>query len=51
MIRFMLGLLIAFGAVGGMDDPANPLLLNTALAFVGLAIMSSGANKLNRKFA
>ena len=39
------------GAVGGMEDPANPLLLNTVLALLGLAIMSAGVDKLNRKYA
>lgn len=51
MIRFILGFLIVFGAVGGMEDPANPLLLNTAVALVGCALMYFGTNKMNRSFA
>lgn len=48
MIRFALGLLLTFGAVGGMEDPANPLLPLVAIAFVGLAIMATGVSKLNK---
>lgn len=51
MIRFILGLLITMGAMGGMDDPANPLLACTVVALAGLAIMGAGVNALNRKFA
>lgn len=51
MIRFILGLLIVLGAVGGMDDPATPLLPNIAIAIVGLAVMYFGANKLNKVYA
>jgi hypothetical protein len=46
MIRFILGFLIVFGAVGGMEDPANPLLVNTAVACVGLGLMYMGSKKL-----
>ena len=45
MIRFILGLIITMGAVGGMEDPANPLLLNIAVALVGLSLMYFGTNK------
>jgi hypothetical protein len=48
MIRFILGLVIVMGAVGGMEDPANSLLPLVAIAFVGLAIMSAGIIKLNK---
>jgi hypothetical protein len=43
MIRFVIGLIVAMGAVGGMDDPANSLLACTAVAVTGLAIMYFGA--------
>lgn len=51
MIRFILGLLIVLGAVGGMEDPANPLLLNVGVAVIGLSLMYFGTNKMNRSFA
>lgn len=46
MIRFILGFLIVFGAVGGMEDPATPLLPLIATAVVGLALMYFGTNKM-----
>ena len=46
-IRVGLGFLITFGAVGGMEDPANSLLLTVAIAIVGLAIMASGVRAMN----
>lgn len=51
MIRFFIGLLLTMGSVGGMEDPANPLLACLALALVGLSIMGAGVTALNRKFA
>jgi len=41
-IRTGLGFLLVFGAVGGMEDPANSLLTCTALAVVGLVLMAFG---------
>jgi hypothetical protein len=42
-IRFVLGLLITFGAVGTIEvNPDANLILQTALAVLGLGIMSSG---------
>ncbi len=42
-IRIALGFFIAFGAVGTLDyDPNASLLLQTALALAGLAVMASG---------
>ena len=42
-IRIALGFFIAFGAVGTLDfDPNASVLLQTALALVGLAILRSG---------
>jgi len=46
MIRFMIGLLMVMGAVGGMEDPANSLLVGVVLAVCGLAIMAAGVNKV-----
>jgi hypothetical protein len=46
MIRFLLGLLIVFGAVGGMENPEAPLLPLVGLAIVGLFLMYFGSNKL-----
>ena len=46
MIRFLLGLLIVFGAVGGMENPEAPLLPLIALAAIGLFLMYFGSNKL-----
>ena len=40
-IFFILGLLITFGAVGTMDyDPTADILLQTALALIGVIIMA-----------
>ena len=42
-IRFVLGLLMAFGAVGTLDmDPSADLLVQFALALAGCAVMYSG---------
>ncbi len=48
MIRFFLGLLLTFGAVGGMEDPATPLLPLVLIAGFGLLCMYFGAIKMNR---
>lgn len=51
-IRVVLGMLIAFGAVGTLDaDPAASVLTQTALALVGLAIMYSGTRAVNEALA
>lgn len=44
-IRIFVGLLMAFGAVGGLDT-GNDLLACTAIAAIGLAIMYSGVRAL-----
>lgn len=51
MIRVILGLLLAFGAVGGMDDPANTefLLEQVAIAIVGLTLMYFGSKKVSKQ--
>ena len=51
MIRFIIGFLVAFGAVGGLDsNPDAPVLTLVSIAIAGLAIMASGANSLGRKY-
>jgi len=49
MIRFFLGLLIVFGAVGGIDNASadSNLLGELAMAMVGLALMYWSATKPN----
>ena len=47
-IRFFVGLLIVFGAVGGMDNPENPVMVGLALAVVGLGLMYSGVKAMER---
>jgi hypothetical protein len=48
MIRFIIGLLLTFGAVGGMEDPAKEayFLEQCLAALVGLAVMFWGTAKL-----
>ena len=49
MIRFIVGLLIVFGAVGTLDiDPEANVLLQTALAGVGLVLMYLGSEKMKQ---
>jgi hypothetical protein len=49
-IRALVGFFIVFGAVGTMDyNPDASVLLQSALAVVGLVIMASGVNAMNRK--
>ena len=47
-IRLVVGFLIVFGAVGGMDNPENPVMVGLALAVVGLGLMYSGAKAMER---
>jgi hypothetical protein len=47
-IRFFVGLLVTFGAVGGMESPEASLLIGTAIAAVGLLIMYSGVRAMKR---
>lgn len=49
-IRFVVGLLVTFGAVGGMESPEASLLLGTAVAVIGLGIMYSGVRAMKEKF-
>jgi len=49
MIRFFLGLLIVFGAVGGIENASadSNLLGELAMAMVGLALMYWSVTKPN----
>lgn len=48
-IRIILGLLVAMGAVGTLDyDPSASVLVQGALAMLGLAIMYSGVTAAKR---
>jgi hypothetical protein len=50
MIRFAIGFLIVFGAVGALEaDPAADLLTTTILAITGLAIMAFGVAKIQQQ--
>ena len=44
----LVGFLIAYGAVGGIEND-GPLLQLTAMAVVGLALMAVGVNMMNSK--
>jgi protein-S-isoprenylcysteine O-methyltransferase Ste14 len=49
MIRIVVGLLLTLGAVGGMEhQPEAPLLLQTAIAVVGILLMLWAARDINR---
>jgi len=48
MIRFIVGLIVVMGAVGGMDDPENSLTLLVGIAGVGLALMYFGSEKMKQ---
>jgi hypothetical protein len=51
MIRFIFGLMLCFGAVGGLDsDPNAPLLVLTLIAVIGLGLMHSGVHALGKKY-
>jgi hypothetical protein len=50
MIRTVIGFLMVFGAVGGMDNATDGQLLPLlALAVTGLALMYFGTKKINAK--
>jgi len=49
MIRFIVGLLVVFGAVGGMDNATDGELLPLlGLAIAGLILMYFGSEKLKQ---
>jgi len=48
-IRTLVGLLIVFGAVGGIDAESATLLEGFLLSLIGLGIMYSGVNAMNKE--
>lgn len=48
MIRFIVGLVIVLGAVGGMEDPENSLSLLLGIAGGGLYLMYLGSEKMKQ---
>jgi hypothetical protein len=48
-IRILLGILVVFGAVGGMEHETASLLEGSLAAVVGLAIMAWGVSACNRE--
>ena len=50
MIRFAIGFMLVFGAVGALEfDPDADLLITVALATVGLIIMLFGVAKIQQQ--
>lgn len=46
-IRFLVGFLVVFGAVGTLDfDPSANVLVQTGIAIVGIVIMYSGVRAM-----
>ena len=45
----LVGFLITYGAVGGIEND-GPVLILTALALAGLSLMFVGVNIMNRRF-
>ena len=51
MIRFILGLMLVFGAVGGLDHGTDAEMpLQILIAIGGLVLMYFGSNKMSEKF-
>lgn len=49
MIRAILGFLIVFGSVGGLDNATDAqLILPMVTAIIGLTLMYYGVQKINR---
>jgi len=48
-IRLVLGILLVFGGVGGMDAETATELQGILISFAGLLIMWSGARAMNRE--
>lgn len=48
LLRFMLGLVLVFGAAGGLDDPTAPVFTLLAIAVVGIALMYWATVAMNR---
>lgn len=50
MIRAIIGFLLVFGAVGGLDNATDSQLLPLiGIAFTGLALMYFGTQKMQRQ--
>ena len=47
-IRTVVGFMIVFGAVGGMEN-GSPLMAGMALAVAGLGLMASGVSAMNSR--
>lgn len=47
-IRFVVGIMLCFGAVGGLDV-GSPILACLAIAMVGLGLMYSAVDAMNRR--
>jgi len=47
-IRIIIGFLLVFGAVGGMDNVPDALMTQIAIAIVGLGFMYSGTKAMER---
>ena len=51
MIRFILGLMLVFGAVGGLDHGTDAEMpIQILIAIGGLVLMYFGSNKMSEKF-
>jgi energy-converting hydrogenase Eha subunit E len=51
MIRFAIGFVIAYAAVGTLEaDPHASLITQSAIAAVGVILMFLGVNKLTKNF-
>ena len=48
-IRALVGFLITFGAVGGMESPENSLIFLIPVAVVGLLILASGVSAISKE--
>ena len=50
MIRFFIGFMIVFGAVGTLEaDPEADLFITAVLAVIGLTIMAFGVAKIQQQ--
>lgn len=47
-IRLVVGFLLVFGAVGGMETVADALLMQVVTAVIGLGVMYSGVKAMER---
>lgn len=46
MLSFVLGFLLVFGAVGGLENPDASLIGQLSLAGLGLILMYDGVNRI-----